>query len=288
MSPPRSLVAAWTMARKRLEAAGVESPVLDSRMLVEAGAGVERIEIITDPFRILSDDQWNGVEALLLRREAREPMSHIIGKRGFWKLDLAVTPAVLTPRPETELLVAHVLERTTPDQEFSLLDLGVGSGAIVLAILSERPAAHAVGIDASLDAIAVAHANATALDLGARVSFAHGEWEIAAGAFDFVVSNPPYIRTGELDLLQPEVARYEPRLALDGGVDGFDAYRRLTPVVAEVLKPDGVFAFEIGQGQAEGVWAFASQAGMRPEGVRKDLAGIERVVWGNGRGSPRL
>jgi release factor glutamine methyltransferase len=282
VSAGNTLVAAWTAARRRLEAAGVDSPVLDARMLVEAGAGVARIDIVTDPQRALNDAQWEAVEALVVRREAREPISHIVGKKGFWTLELAVTPAVLTPRPETELLVAHVIERTSADADFTLLDLGVGSGAILLAILAERARASGVGVDSSVAALAVAQANSAALELSARAAFVHGEWEAADGAFDFVVSNPPYVRSGDIETLAPEVAKFEPRAALDGGLDGLESYRRIVEALPRLLKPGGSFALEIGQGQAEAVWALASRAGLRPEGVRKDLAGIDRVVWGAG------
>jgi release factor glutamine methyltransferase len=130
--------------------------------------------------------------------------------------------------------------------------------------------------------LAVAQAKCAALELSARAAFVHGDWEAADGAFDFVVSNPPYVRSGDIETLAPEVAKFEPRAALDGGLDGLESYRRIVEALPRLLKPGGSFALEIGQGQAEAVWALASRAGLRPEGVRKDLAGIDRVVWGAG------
>lgn len=283
MSAP-TLVSTWTAARNRLKAAGIDSPVLDARMLVEAGASVARIDIVTDPHRVLTEEQIAGVEALVLRREAREPVSHIVGYKNFWTLQLAVTPSVLTPRPETELLVATVIENTFADAPLDVLDLGTGSGAILLSILTDRPEYAGVALDASLGALAVAQINADALGLANRITFKHGEWEDAEGVFDVVVSNPPYIRSGEIDLLEPEVARYEPRLALDGGTDGLDAYRRIFAILPRLLKPGGLFVIEAGFGQAEAMWALGSDVGLKLEDVRKDLNGVARVVWGRKAG----
>jgi release factor glutamine methyltransferase len=276
-----TLVAAWAASRDRLRAAGVESPVFDARLLVEAGAGVTRLDIVTDPQRTLSAEQIAAIDALTLRREAREPISHIIGRKAFWTIELGVTPDVLTPRPETETLVEVALELSEFATPARVLDLGVGSGAILLAVLSARPLAEGVGVDASAEALAVAQANAVALGLANRIEFIRTDWdEGLLGEFNLIVSNPPYIQTGAIDLLEPEVARYEPRAALDGGPDGLDAYRRIMPALPHLLKLEGAFAFEVGEGQAEAVWALADQAGLTPLGVRRDLAGKSRVVWG--------
>lgn len=278
-----ALVTAWGKARDRLRAAGVESPVLDARLLVEAGAGVQRLDIVTDPRRELSDDQLAAIDALLARREAREPISHILGRKAFWTLDFAVSPAVLTPRPETEFLIEVALELLPKDEPRRVLDLGVGSGAILLTILSERPLAHGIGIDLSADALAVAQGNADALGLSARAELHHGGWDAPVAPVDLVLSNPPYIPSAEIETLAPEVARYEPRLALDGGRDGLDAYRAIIPRLVELQSPVGAFAFEVGQGQAEAVIALLRHQGFTPEQPRRDLAGIARVVWGECR-----
>ena len=276
-----TLVSLWTDVRKRLETAGVETPVFDARLLLEAGAGVSRLDIVTDPRRPVTDEQVAAVDKLVRRREAREPVAHIIGRRHFWTLDLFVSPAVLIPRPETELLVEAALQAIAPDAPARVLDLGVGSGAILLAVLVERPNATGVGVDVSDGALAISQANADALGVVDRLKLKQGGWDVPLeGAFDVVLSNPPYIPTNDIDALAPEVARFEPRLALDGGADGLDAYRAIAARLPQLLRPGGVFAFEVGKGQAEAVMALAEAQGLSTEPPRRDLAGIPRVVWG--------
>ncbi len=238
-----TLVALWTEVRKRLEAAGVDSPVVDARLLIEAGAGVGRIEIIADPRRELTEAQVAAVDALTRRREAREPISHILGKKAFWTFEVAVTRDVLTPRPETELLVEAAVRLLPKDSPARVLDLGVGSGAIILAVLAERPFTTGLGVDVSEAALAVARANAERLGLSDRLELRQGDWtEGLEGQFHLVLSNPPYIPADEIAGLQPEVARHEPRLALDGGADGLAAYRRILAPLDRVLAPGGTFA----------------------------------------------
>lgn len=276
-----ALVSLWTEVRRRLEAAGVDSPVIDARLLLEAGAGVSRLDIITDPRRDLTETQIAAVEALTLRREQREPIGHIIGRKAFWTLDLDVGAAVLSPRPETELLVETALAVLPKDAPARVLDLGVGSGAIVLAILAERPNAKAVGVDFSEAALAVAQRNADQLGLASRLELRSGDWSAGLEeTFDLVVSNPPYIPTGEIADLEPEVSKYEPRLALDGGADGLAAYRSIIAALPTLLVPGGVFALEVGRGQDFAVAALAAEAGLLPEQSKMDLNGIARVVWG--------
>jgi release factor glutamine methyltransferase len=275
-----TLVALWNQMRRRLHAVGVESPVLDARLLLQAGAGIERADIVTDPHRPVTEAQQAAVEVLIARREAREPVGYILGRKQFWNLELGVSPAVLIPRPETEFVVAAALEQLAADKPARVLDLGIGSGAILLAILSERPLASGVGLDCSAEALAVAAANASELGLGQRVAFVAGGWDRApAVRFDMVVSNPPYIRSGEIDALAPEL-RYEPRLALDGGPDGLDAYRAIFTLLPALLAPGGSFAFEVGAGQADAVAALARAQGYAPDPPRRDFAGIPRVVAG--------
>jgi release factor glutamine methyltransferase len=276
-----TLVAAWTKARRALEAAGVDLPVFDARLLVEAAAEVKRLDILTDPHRLVSAEAAARLDALVARRAAREPLAYILGTKAFWSLDFAVGPAVLTPRPDTETVVEAALAALPADRAVRVLDLGVGSGAILLSILSALPLAAGVGVDASPEALVFAKANAVALGLADRAVLLHGDWGAGVeGPFDLVVSNPPYIPTGEIAGLEPEVSVHEPRLALDGGTDGLDAYRRLWPDVARLLMPGGRFAVEIGKGQGADVSALARAAGLEVEAIKHDLAGIGRVILG--------
>jgi release factor glutamine methyltransferase len=277
-----TLVQAWTRAKKRLEAAGVDGPVIDARLLVEAAAGASRTDIIADPQRALSEAQEVVLEDYVARRERREPVSHILGRKGFWKIMVSVTPDVLTPRPDTETVVERVLTLFPEGRAFSVLDLGVGSGAILLAILAERPAAKGLGVDVSEEALAVARENAANLGLASRTVLLRGDWTRGLGdaGFDLVVSNPPYIPSADIETLEPEVRDHEPRLALDGGADGLDAYRQLAPEILRVLKPGGRFAVEIGFDQSAAVEALFREAGAAEVETAKDLANRDRVVLG--------
>lgn len=277
-----TLVSAWNAARKRLEAAGVEGPVIDARLLVEAASGSDRAAIIADPHRPLTDEQSRTLDGYLERRIRREPVSHILGVKGFWKLLLKVTRDVLTPRPDTETVLDTVLPWFEPDSTFTVLDLGVGSGAILLAILAERPRARGVGTDLSDEALAVARDNAANLGLNTRLTLLRGDWTggLESDSFDLVVANPPYIPTAGIAGLAPEVRDHEPRLALDGGPDGLDAYRRLAPQILRVLKAGGRFAVEIGADQRQAVEDLFIAAGAESVTTRQDLAGRDRVVAG--------
>ena len=278
----RNLLQAWQGARARLEAAGVPGPVIDARVLVEAACGVTRADIVGDPYRELDAGQIARLDDYLERRIRREPVSHILGRRGFWNIMLGVTPDVLTPRPETEVIVDHALRLFPEGRAFRILDLGVGSGAILLAILAERPAARGLGVDASEEALAVARDNAASLGMGGRVALLRGDWTagLAESDFDLVVSNPPYIATDVIETLEPEVRIHEPRLALDGGPDGLDAYRILAPEILRVLRPGGRFLVEIGYDQKAAVEALFRQAGALEVETLPDLSTHDRVVTG--------
>ncbi|HEY2178290.1 MAG TPA: peptide chain release factor N(5)-glutamine methyltransferase [Caulobacteraceae bacterium] len=281
-----TLVAAWNDAKRRLEAAGIEGPVIDARLLLEAATGASRADILADPRRAVTPEQSAKLDGYLARREGREPVSHILGAKGFWKILLKVTPAVLSPRPDTESILDVVLPMFGEHQAFSVLDLGVGSGAILLAILAERDGARGLGVDVSEEALAVARDNAAQLGLAGRTAFLRSDWTagLDADEFDLVVANPPYIPTGEIAALAPEVRDHDPRLALDGGTDGLDAYRALAPQIMRVLKPGGRFALEIGPGQSGAVKALMGKAGAVDLALTNDLAGRERVVSGAKKG----
>jgi len=278
-----TLVKAWTAAKERLKDAQIEQPAIDARLLLEVAADVTRTDIITDPYRELTPVQTTTLEDFLGRRVRREPVSHIIGRKGFWKILLQVNKNVLTPRPETEVIVDEVLKAFPEQMDFRMLDLGVGSGTILLAVLAERPAAKGLGIDVSEEALAVARENAANLGLGARAALLRGDWTAGLddNGFDLVVSNPPYIASHVIETLAPEVRDHEPRLALDGGPDGLDAYRLLAGEILRVLKPGAMFAVEIGHDQSQAVEALFREAGARDVKTIKDLSVNDRVVTGS-------
>lgn len=275
-----TLLTVWKAAQARLKEGRIDSPAIDARLLLEAAAGASRTDILTDPYRAVADDQRQAYEAMVERRLRREPVSRILGKKGFWKIMLNVTPDVLSPRPDTETLLDVALLAFAPHEAFSVIDLGTGSGAILLALLSERTAATGVGSDISSEALAVARENAANLDLNGRATFLRTEWAAGFGdhSFDLVVSNPPYIPTDHIAGLDPEVRDHDPHLALDGGPDGLQAYRDLAPEVMRILKPGGVFAVEIGWDQGPQVKALFEAAGFADVKVVKDLADRDRVV----------
>ena len=264
----------------RLNAAGIDGPRREARLLLAHtfGKSVEWLlahddELIETP---------TPFENAVRRREAREPLSHILGEREFWSLRFQVNASVLDPRPDSETLVAAVLAQyPEPDTVVKIADLGTGSGCLLLSILSERPGAEGVGVDISESALSIARENAQRFGLAARANFNQSDWDSCLdGTFDIVVSNPPYIPTAAIDDLAPEVARFEPRGALDGGVDGLDAYRHIAAVLPQILKPNGFVALEIGQGQDASVTRILRDSGIRIVGLEKDLAGIPRCVLG--------
>jgi len=277
-----NLVQAWKRSRETLEAAGISGPVIDARLLVEAAAGATRADIVTDPYRPLTAEQEATLSDYLDRRSRREPVSHILGRKGFWKIMLQVTPDVLTPRPDTETVVEYVLRDFPEAAPWTVLDLGVGSGAILLSILAERPAAKGLGVDVSEEALAVARENAANLGLAGRTALLRGDWTFGLDdeSFDLVVSNPPYIASDVIAQLEPEVRDHEPRLALEGGVDGLDHYRTLAPEILRVLKPGGRFAVEIGYDQKAPVEGLFREAGAEGVVTVRDLGERDRVVAG--------
>jgi release factor glutamine methyltransferase len=278
-----TLVKAWKAGGERLKAVGIDQPAIDARLMLEAAADVSRLEIVTDPYRELTAEQEATYDSYLGRRSRREPVSHILGRKGFWKIMLNVNSAVLTPRPDTEVIVDEALKAFPEHMAFNMLDLGVGSGAIMLAILAERPAAKGLGVDISEDALAVARENAANLDLDGRTALLRGDWTSGLGdaGFDLVVANPPYIPTDVIETLDPEVRDHDPRLALDGGPDGLAPYRILAPEILRVLKPGGMFAVEIGHDQSADVEALFREAGASDVRTIKDLGLRDRVVAGS-------
>ncbi|RAU22940.1 peptide chain release factor N(5)-glutamine methyltransferase [Paramagnetospirillum kuznetsovii] len=263
-----------------LTAAGIETARLDARLLLAEVMAMQPQAIMMKQHLELSPDEAARFNALIGRRMDREPVSHLLGRRGFWTLDLKVTRDTLDPRPDTETLIEAVLdglpERGRPRR---ILDLGTGTGCILLALLSELGFATGLGVDKSPAALEVARANAEALGLADRVCLQSGDWGQGLDQrFDIIVSNPPYIPDGEIDGLEPEVARFEPRLALAGGPDGLDCYRMIAPQLSRLMAPGGMVALEVGAGQAGDVAALVTESGLRVREIRSDLAGVERCV----------
>lgn len=228
----------------------------------------------------MTEAEQEQFQALLVRRERREPIAHITGRREFWSLSFTVTADTLDPRPDSETVIEAVLA-AVPDrtQALNVLDFGTGTGCLLLATLSEYPNAVGLGIDRSEGALAVARGNASALGLEQRAQFRTGDWGAGIhGLFHVILSNPPYIPDNDIAGLEAEVAAFEPWSALAGGPDGLDCYRALAPDIARLLAPGGVAVLEVGQGQAADVAAILQAAGLIPQGVRHDLGGIERCV----------
>ncbi|HEX7822147.1 MAG TPA: peptide chain release factor N(5)-glutamine methyltransferase [Sphingobium sp.] len=247
---------------------------LDAELLAGFGLGMLRADML---LRLRDLAVPDGIEALVARRLRQEPMAHILGTRDFWTISLTVTPDVLIPRPDSETLieaaVAHFAGTSGPRR---VLDLGTGSGALLLAALDQWPEATGIGIDISPRALSIAHRNARALGLGARTSFRQGDWAGGlAERFDLLLCNPPYIATSER--LSPEVVDHEPYGALFAGADGLDCYRMLAPVTRDLLMPGGVALFEIGHAQGETVAALFADAGFAPV-VLQDLGARDRCV----------
>ena len=274
---PRDLA---TEVAAGLAAAGIENARPEAWLLLAAATGRERAALMAGAPETLNAVQRARLAELVRRRRAREPLAYILGEKEFWSLRFEVAPAVLIPRPETETVVEAVLAQVCDrDQPFRLLDLGTGSGCLLLALLSELPHATGLGVDDSAAALAIARRNAERLGLGARAEFRPGRW--GAGLrerFDVIVSNPPYVAELDWEALQPEIRQFEPRAALVAGADGLAAYRALAPDCARLLAPGGVCALEIGLNQGDAVAALLAAQGLVVVERRRDLAGIERCV----------
>lgn len=267
-------------AAARLRMAGIDDGLREARLLLAHVLGVEASQLIVAPPETLSPGHKADLEMAISRRIRREPLSHIVGHREFWSLSFEVGPDVLDPRPDSETLIEAVLRRITDcSRPWRILDLGTGSGCLLLSLLHELPNATGLGVDQSARALALAGRNADRLGLGSRCQMVTGDWLNAVGSrFDIVVSNPPYIPLAEIATLAPEVRLYEPLAALDGGMDGLDCYRTIIRGLNWVLVPDALIAFEVGAGQAAAVEALLAESGFTTVERLPDLAGIERCV----------
>jgi release factor glutamine methyltransferase len=262
------------------ERCGIEDPKREALITLSAASGVSPLRLIVAPREPLGPVAQR-VEEFAARRAAGEPLSRIIGKREFWGLELTISPQVLDPRPETETIVEGALRLFSGrhDERLRILDLGVGSGALLCALLREFANARGVGVDISAGATNVALSNIEACGLAQRAEIRIGDWTSGLERpFDLIVSNPPYVRSADVLGLPREVRDFDPSLALDGGSDGLDAYRRLLPESRALLARGGWLVVEVGAGQASDVLAIAKRCGFVDASTDKDLAGLDRVV----------
>ena len=270
----------------RFKAAGIDSDALDARLLTGAALNLDLTGVIAQATRQLTTDEADRLDGFARRRLAGEPVARILGSKEFWGLPFKLSAETLVPRPDTETIVEATLEilraGDRSQTRLRIADLGTGSGAILLALLTELPDATGIGTDLSTAALGTAKANAQYLGLASRADFIVSDYADAlSGTFDLIVSNPPYIRSADIAGLAAEVRDHDPHLALDGGRDGLEAYRRIAPQAARLLSPGGLLVLEIGQGQDDDVARLVAAAGLTVMGpAKRDLAGIGRAVLG--------
>jgi release factor glutamine methyltransferase len=267
----------------RLRTAGIDSADVDARLLITHALGIGRARLLTDGERALDAAELKAIDALAQRRISHEPVARILGEKEFWSLPITVTPDVLVPRPETETVVEAALDFVARGglrlEKLRLLDIGTGSGALLLALLRELPNASGIGTDISAAALAVARANAGRNDLAGRCTFV--ACNVATGLqgpVDLVVSNPPYVARGDIETLAPDVRNFDPSIALDGGTDGLDFYRAIAGEARRLLAPAGRLIVELGMGQEGAVRTLFTKSGLTPGDARNDLAGIPRAL----------
>ncbi|MEE6207918.1 MAG: peptide chain release factor N(5)-glutamine methyltransferase [Alphaproteobacteria bacterium] len=272
----------FTQIVQKLVQAGIENPRLEARILLAHILHCEPDEIFTGIN--ISPENMQRTEVLLQQRLAHKPLDKIIGKRAFYKAEFKVNEQVLSPRPDTEILVEAALEYLQNKAKPHILDLGTGSGCIIETLLQEIPDAKAIAVDISAAALQVAKENAARLKVSERLRFINADWFSADfvqqinATFDMVVSNPPYIPTAQIADLDVEVKDYDPLFALDGGTSGFDSYRRIADIAPQLLKERGYILLEAGINQAEAIRNIFIQSGLKHVKTVRDLAGIERCV----------
>lgn len=279
---PLTVASARRALAEQLRSAGIETPELDARILIGHALGLDHAALAAAGADILDAAKRDAIAALARRRLAHEPVARIVGVKEFWSLPLAVDPATLVPRPETETVVEVALAALDADntrkQNLRIADLGTGTGALLLALLAELPQAFGVGTDISPGALCVARANARRLGL-VRAHFVACDLTSAInGPFDLIVSNPPYVASAAIATLAPDVRDFDPRIALDGGPDGLACYRAIASSVPAILKPGGILVVELGAGQSRAVTALLLAAGLAPSSPRNDLNGVPRAL----------
>jgi len=268
----------------RFQAAGIDSARLDARVLVAFVLGVEPERVFGYPETMLTEQQVTQLADVAARRAARQPLARIVGEREFWSLSFRLSDDTLIPRPETETVVEAVLEQIKGrDAPLRILDLGTGSGCLLISLLTELPKATGIGVDISEGALHTATENAGRIGVANRARFIQNDWCVGLAedhgqSFDIIVSNPPYIPNADINALEPEVSAHEPERALAGGPDGLDIYRSLAAEIDNFLTPTGVAAFEVGVDQAAAVKDLGGDKGLKVLNVRNDLAGIPRCV----------
>lgn len=270
----------YSGVKTQLQQAGSQSPALDARLLISFALNMTHEAFVLNNEQKLSDEEIDTIHHLIEQRVAGKPVAKIIGKKEFYGRDFKTTMDTLDPRPDSETLIETVLKKSDYDKPI-VLDLGTGTGCLVLTLLAEMPTARAIAVDQSLAALNVAKENAWTIGVEDRVVFIQSDWfDQVLGQFDIIISNPPYIPQGDIDGLAKDVREYDPMSALVGGVDGLDPYRVIIPQSKAFLKPGGLIVFEVGQGQSDDVATLLENAGFGDVGIVNDLAGIGRVVHG--------
>jgi release factor glutamine methyltransferase len=287
VSTPETLGSLHRRSTDELAAANIEQPRLEARMLLAHAAGIDRTRIFGYPEDVVEAATVKSLQDMIARRKNGEPIAYITGIREFWSLDFKVTRDTLIPRPDSETLVEAVLENT-PDKNAThkILDLGTGSGCLMLALLSELPNAQGIGLDINPGACKIAMENATNLGFTDRATFSEGNWmDDIQGKFDIIISNPPYILESDILALDRGVKAFEPHLALSGGPDGLAAYRLIAAQSGPHLTPHGILAVEIGQGQAIDIKQILNKNGFQILKIYQDIANIERCILATVRNS---
>ena len=266
--------------RKNFKSAGLDTPELDTRLLMQDVLRMSHEKLLLNSNRLVTDSESKKLAIVTQRRILREPVSRIIGSRSFWKSEFKITSETLDPRQDSETLIESVLSIANKKESLTILDMGTGSGCLLLSLLQELPQATGIGIDISNGAIQVALQNAATLNLSERVSFKVTNWTKMAYAspFDLIISNPPYIPESDISTLEPEVRQHDPLLALSGGTDGLDCYRDIAALLPELLTKTGYVFLEIGATQARAVKDILAKQDIRVLKINQDLAGHNRCI----------